>query len=70
MNQTATQRAVGSRVKAKPSLSLPRNLLMYVGYLGRIVGVLDDENGLRYAVAFGNGKIEYFTDEQLAKGVI
>ncbi len=63
MNQTATQRAVGSRVKVIPSLRLPRNLLMYVGYLGRIVGVTDDG---RYAVAFGNGQIVYLTDEQLA----
>ena len=66
MPKTAQQRAVGSRVKAKPDPSMPPSLRNYVGYLGRIVGVVDDDAGLRYAVAFGDGRIVYFTDEQLA----
>ncbi len=66
MNQLATQRAVGSRVKVRPTLGLPKRLLIYVGYLGYIVHVIDHNRGVRYALVFGDGWIVYCTDEQLA----
>ena len=70
MSEIAEQRAGGSRGQARPAPSMPPSLRKYVGYLGRIVGVVDDEAGVRYAVAFGDGQIVYFTEEQLAKGAI
>jgi len=66
MAEIAEQRAVGSRAKAVPDPSMPPSLRRYVGRLGRIVGVIDDEAVIRYAVEFGDGRIVYFTDEQLA----
>ncbi len=66
MTQIAEQRATGSSVKPLWGDSLAPGLRQYRGMEGRIVGVVDDEAGLRYAVQFKDGQIVYFTDEQLA----
>ncbi len=66
MSEIAEQRAVGSQVKLRPTLCLPRDLLVYVGCLGTIVAVSGYSTYRRYAVAFGDGRTVYVTDEQLA----